>query len=132
MTKAQIAGGLLVALMLAGCSGEQFSFGSSAPVAPLPPDVDMAGRWMLSAPNAPACGMNFAGSPGAREGTIAPEGGCPGKFFMSHHWTLEQGALVISDQENTPLAQLKFAGGRFDGQSTAGTPVTLTRVTPAG
>ena len=66
----------------------------------------MAGRWILTAPNAPSCGMNFAGAPGAREGTVSPEGGCPGKFFLSRRWALEQDALVINDDENNPLARL--------------------------
>jgi hypothetical protein len=44
---------------------------------------------------------------------------------MSRHWQLAQGLLTINDHENQPLAQLKFAGGQFQGQSTAGTPVTL-------
>lgn len=87
----------------------------------------MAGRWILAAPNAPVCGMNFAGAPGARDGTVSPEGGCPGKFFMSRRWTLEQGALVINDEDNQPLANFSNAGGRFEGQSTAGFPVTLSR-----
>ena len=42
---------------------------------------------------------------------------------------LEQGALAINDQDNQPLAKLSYAGGRFEGQSTAGTPVTLSRQT---
>ena len=87
----------------------------------------MAGRWILAAPNAPVCGMNFAGSPGARDGTVSPEGGCPGKFFMSRRWTLEQGALVINDEANQPLANFSNAGGHFEGQSAAGFPVTLSR-----
>jgi len=118
------ARGSLFALLLAGCAGG--SLGVSPTQAP---DTGMAGRWLLAAPNAPTCGMNFAG---AREGTVSPEGGCPGKFFMSRRWSLEQGTLVINDQDNQPLANLSHAGGRFEGQSTAGTPVTLSRqTTPA-
>jgi hypothetical protein len=127
MIRAQIAGGVLIALMLAACSGERSSFGEAGPAAPQAPSMDMAGRWMLSAPKAPSCGMNFGGAPGAREGTIAPEGGCPGNFFMSRHWTLERDALVINDHEDKPLAHLNLAGDHFDGQSTAGTPVALSR-----
>lgn len=56
-----------------------------------------------------------------------PEGGCPGKFFTSRGWTLDQGTLVINDDENQPLAQFKFAAGRFEGQANAGMAVTLTR-----
>ena len=67
--------------------------------------VTMTGRWILAAPNAPSCGMNFASSPGGQDGTIAPEGGCPGNFFTSRHWTLAQGTLTINDHENKPLAQ---------------------------
>ena len=119
-----IAGGLVIATMLAGCAGERLA----APVvAPATPKVDMAGRWLLSAPNAPACGMNFEGAPVDKQGTIQPEGGCPDNFFMSRHWQLVQGTLTINDHKNKPLAQLKFAGGRFQGQSTAGAPVSLTR-----
>jgi hypothetical protein len=81
----------------------------------------------LSAPDAPSCGMNFAGAPNAHDGTIAPEGGCPGKFFTSRHWTLRQGGLTINDHENQPLAQLTFANGHFEGQADAGAPVTLGR-----
>jgi hypothetical protein len=87
----------------------------------------MAGRWILAAPNAPTCGMNFAGAPGAQSGSIVPEGGCPGNFFTSRRWTLDQGTLMISDDENQPLASLSFAGGRFEGQATAGMAVTLSR-----
>jgi hypothetical protein len=126
---ARAAGGVLMALMLMGCAGGQF--GGAAPEAAQTPD-GMAGRWMLSAPNAPACGMNFGGAPGAREGSVAPEGGCPEKFFMSRRWVFEQDKLTINDHENNPLAQLNSAGTRFEGQSSAGTPVTLTRATPAG
>jgi hypothetical protein len=82
---------------------------------------------MLSAPNAPVCGMNFAGAPGAREGRVAPEGGCPEKFFMSRRWSIEQDKLTIIDSENNPLAQLNLADGQFQGKSITGTPVTLTR-----
>jgi len=122
------AGSFLIALSLAGCAGGGSLGGSAAPA----PDTGMVGRWMLAAPNAPVCGMNFAGAPGAREGTVSPEGGCPEKFFMSRRWSLEQGALAIVDQDNQPLAKLSYAGGRFEGQSTAGTPVTLSRqTTPA-
>ena len=58
---------------------------------------------------------------GAGEGTIAPEGGCPGNFYTSRKWTFEQGALVIRDHNGQPLAQLALAGpGRFEGKATNG------------
>lgn len=120
----RIAGGVAVALMLGACANEQ------GPTPPTPlPQLDMAGRWMLSAPNAPSCGMNFEGVPGAPQGAIRPEGGCPGNFFMSRNWMFTQDTLTltIADSKNEPLAQLKPSGGQFVGQSTAGTPVTLTR-----
>ena len=124
MTMVRAAGSILIALSLAGCAGGG-SLGGSAT-----PDTGMAGRWVLAAPNAPVCGMNFAGAPGARDGTLSPEGGCPEKFFMSRRWTFEQGALAIYDQDNQPLANMRYSNDRFEGQSAAGTPVTLTRPTP--
>jgi hypothetical protein len=126
----RIAGGVLIALMLACCSGGRFSFGNQT--ASLPPGLDsMAGRWILTAPKAPSCGMEFAVAPGTSEGTVAPEGGCPETFFMSRRWAFDQGKLMIKDEENMPLAQLNFAGARFEGQSTAGTPLTLVRQMPS-
>lgn len=121
------AGIALLVLTLAGCAGGSSFFGDSKPSAPAAPEVAMTGRWILSAPNAPACGMNFVSRPGANEGTIAPEGGCPERFFTSRHWTLRQTTLTINDHENNPLAELNFAGGHFEGKSTAGMPVTLSR-----
>ena len=120
---AKAAAGILMALMLAGCAGGQF--GGETPEVQTPDG--MAGRWMLTAPNAPSCGMNFAGALGVQEGTLVPEGGCPEKFFLSRSWALDQNTLVIKDDSGQPLAKLNFASGRFDGQSTAGTPVTLNR-----
>jgi len=126
MTIVRGARGTLFALLLAGCASNPLGAVTSAP------EIGMAGRWILAAPNAPVCGMNFAGPPGAREGNVSPEGGCPEKFFMSRRWTLEQGALAIKDEDNQPLATLNSTGGGFEGQSTAGTPVTLSRqATPA-
>jgi len=118
------AGGVLVALLLADCAGAPF--GDSAPAAPTPAE-SMAGRWFLVAPNAPPCGMNFGGAPGAQQGSVTPDGGCPGKFFMSRRWTLDQNVLVINDEDNKPLANLSYAGNRFEGQAAAGMAVTLSR-----
>jgi len=110
--------------MLMGCSGERLSFGEAAPATP---NANMDGRWILAEPNAPTCGMNFTGEPGVRNGAIEPEGGCPERFFMSRYWVFELSTLVLKDHENNALAHLTFADGRFDGQSSAGTPVTLSR-----
>jgi Protease inhibitor Inh len=119
------AAGVLVAWLLAGCAGSPF--GGATPVAEATLDVDMTGRWILATPNAPSCGMNFAGAPGALAGTVEPEGGCPGRFYTSRRWTLDKGTLTINDDENQPLARLTFTDNRYDGQAAAGTPVTLTR-----
>jgi hypothetical protein len=118
----RLAGGVLIASLLAGCAGAPS--GATAPTAAA---VDMSGRWILAAPNTPTCGMNFAGAPGANEGTISPEGGCPGNFFTSRHWTLAQGALTINDEENQPLASLTITGAGFEGQATSGMALTLSR-----
>jgi hypothetical protein len=122
MSMPRIAAAAVSALALTACAG----FLGDQDTASQTPD-SMAGRWILAAPNAPACGMNFSGAAGAHEGSVVPEGGCPDKFYTSRRWTLDQNALVIKDDNDEPLAQLKFSGGHFDGQSTAGTPVTLTR-----
>jgi hypothetical protein len=135
MNAFRLAGAIAaVAMTLAGCAGAGLS--PSVEEAPPAPNVAMAGRWMLSAPAAPSCGMRFtqanpqAGATGnAMGGSIAPEGGCPGNFFTSRHWAFESGRLVIRDHNSEPLAQLAFADGHFTGQSTAGMPVTLTRPT---
>jgi hypothetical protein len=116
------AGGVLMALMLAGCAGQGVSLNAS-PAA----ENALPGRWILAAPNAPTCGINFSGAAGARAGTVSPEGGCPGSFYLSRRWLLEQDALVINDDENNVLARFNFADGRYEGKSTAGTPVTLAR-----
>jgi hypothetical protein len=112
--------------MLSGCAGEQFSLGSSGPAA-AQVDASMAGRWVLSSPNAPSCGLEFGGTPGARAGPVAADGGCPGNFYMTRRWAIEGSVLTITGAENQPLAQLKVAGAHFEGQSTAGTTLTLAR-----
>jgi hypothetical protein len=125
----------LTVLALAGCSGDRFggfaSPGSGeAPAAAQSgaPPVNMAGRWLLSSPGRGQCNMTFgAASPNAIEGTIAPEGGCPGKFFTSRKWTYELGSLVMRDHTGKPLAQLSAASAGFDGKAMSGEPVTLTR-----
>ncbi|MGB6351146.1 MAG: AprI/Inh family metalloprotease inhibitor [Pseudolabrys sp.] len=126
MISVRAATGVLVALTLTGCAGDQVSLGSSTP-APPPVDASLTGRWILSAPNAPSCGLEFRGRPGARSGNVAPDGGCPGNFYTSRHWAMESGSLTITDSENELLAQFKVDGGRFEGQSTGGTPVALSR-----
>src|SRR5215813_12207710 len=93
-----------------------------------PPPVNMAGRWTLAAPGTGGCAMNFGATPGAAEGTIAPEGGCPGNFFTSRKWVFEENGLVIRDHTGQALARLALGGaGRFDGQATGGQAVSLAR-----
>jgi hypothetical protein len=76
-----------------------------------------------SRPGAPAAPA------GARpgQGTIAPEGGCPGNFFTSRHWTFEAGMLIIRDFQNRPLAQLSYSGGGFQGQDAQLGALTLSK-----
>jgi Protease inhibitor Inh len=92
-----------------------------------PPPINLAGRWRLAATDAGACFMNFAQPPGAAQGAIAPEGGCPGNFFTSRKWTFEHGALIIRDHKSEVLAELSFAGGRFEGHRTGGGVLSLSR-----
>ena len=114
---------LAVAVTLAACAKDSATSGPPAASASA-----VAGRWTLTSPGAGSCAMNFGGAAGAAEGTIAPEGGCPGNFFTSRKWTLEGSALVIKNHLGDTLAQLKSGdGGRYDGQSTAGQPVSLSR-----
>jgi hypothetical protein len=124
---------LIAALLsVAGCSSTGISWpGSSAgpaAVQPAAPPVSVAGRWMLSSPGHGQCNMTFGSAgPNASEGTIAPEGGCPGKFYMSRKWSAEGGGLVMRDHKGQPLAQLSQEGGSYQGKATSGEPVTLLR-----
>ena len=124
---------VLAVLALGLCTGCNVT-GSSSPSAPsaatpqpMAPPAAMAGRWQFSS-SGRQCNMNFgAANAQAPEGTIAPEGGCPGKFYMSRKWTYDQAGLTMRDHNGQPLAQLNGAGGRFDGKATAGEPVALSR-----
>jgi hypothetical protein len=78
--------------------------------------------------------MTFANASAANAlastpGTIAPEGGCPGKFFTSRSFVFDQGgSLVIRDHTGAPLGQLTMGGsGRFEGQGADGQTLSLTR-----
>jgi hypothetical protein len=127
MTAAKAAGGALIACLLAGCAGSGISLSDSSPAAKQPQPAGMGGRWILSAPNAPSCGMRFGGAVDAKEGSVAPEGGCPAKFYTSRRWLKTDTGLTINDDQGNPLAQLTANGGGFEGQSTSGMAVTLTR-----
>lgn len=123
----------VISLALAGCAGERLSstFGGQqepAHTGSIRPQVDMTGRWVLVSPGRGQCNMNFGGGPGAPNGSIAPEGGCPGNLFTSRNWNFEQAGLILRDHTGAPLAQLSAAGNaRFDGRSVAGEPITLHR-----
>ena len=125
-------GGFIVALLASGCAGQPTALDVAQTPASMPDGGNMNGRWKLAAPSAPSCGMHFSGAPEANEGIVEPEGGCPGKFYTSRHWTLSGDQLTISDHAQAPLARLKLSHGQFSGKSTSGTPVTLSRYpTPA-
>jgi hypothetical protein len=107
---------------------------AAAPAALTPPPVDLAGRWQLSAAAGGACSMNFAGTPGtgaaqspAPQGTIAPAGGCPGNFFMSRKWALENGMLIIRDFKGRTLTQMSYVGAHFEGHDASDSALTLSK-----
>jgi len=122
MATTRIAWGILLTGMLAGCAGAPL--GETTPAAAA---ADMTGRWILAAPNAPTCGMNFNGAAGAQQGSVVPEGGCPGNFYTGRHWSLNDGTLTIVDDQNQTLASFTRAGNGFEGQATTSMPVTLSR-----
>ena len=123
-------------LVIGGCSGDRmagfelpsFGGGGSLITVPKPPPVSINGRWILASPGRGQCNMTFgAAGPNATEGTIAPEGGCPGQFYTSRKWTHDSSGLTIRNHNSEPLAQLSDADGRFAGQTPGGEAVTLTR-----
>jgi hypothetical protein len=127
---------VFAAFVLAGCAGDRAVFTDpfatrAAPEPPKPaaPPINMAGRWLLASPDGKLCGMNFTTAAGGQAGRIAPEGGCPGNFFTSRQWAFDQGALVIYDHKEQPLARLAASQppGRFEGTATSGIQVTLSR-----
>ena len=69
----------------------------------------------------------------ALEGTIAPEGGCPGSFYTSRKWTLEGNDVIIHDHNGQQLAKLSpsatSGGGQvwFEGQAVSGERIMLAR-----
>lgn len=144
--EAKAAAALFALAALSACSGTSLFSGQpdqpppSAPAAAAPapaltpPPVDLAGRWQLSAASGGSCFMNFAvaaNTPAQEEaapqGTIAPEGGCPGGFFMSRKWTFEHGALIVRDFKGRSLAQLSYVGAHFEGHDSTGSALTLSK-----
>jgi hypothetical protein len=122
---------LLVALALAACNTDGLGGAASGPGAssfssPTAPPTPIAGRWLFSSPGRGQCKMTFAAANAtAAEGTIAPEGGCPGKFYMSRKWTYDQNGLTMRDHNGQTLALLTGEAGRFEGKALSGEPVTL-------
>ena len=118
----------IAATALGACTTAGSSVQTATVSAPPPQAADMNGRWVLSSTAGGVCAMNFA-TAGTSDGTIRPEGGCPGKFFTSRKWTYEGSSLVIRNHNNEPLGQLStVAPGRFEGQMAAGgTPISLVR-----
>jgi Protease inhibitor Inh len=99
----------------------------AAPPQPSPPPINVAGRWRLTAAAGGACFMTLGDTAGAGQGTIAPEGGCPGSFFTSRKWTFESDNLIVRNHKGEPLAQLSFTGGHFEGKDSSGGTVSLSR-----
>jgi hypothetical protein len=97
------------------------------PPPPPPPPVDLAGRWKLSVANGGACVVTLGDTAGASEGSVAPAGGCPGKFFTSRKWTFEHDRLILRDHKGEVLVELSFADGRSQGQGLGGGAITLMR-----
>jgi hypothetical protein len=129
---AKAAAALLIIAAAGGCAGNRAepppeAAAAPPPPPPSPPPIDLTGRWRLTAAGSGGCFMNFGHAPAAAQGTIAPEGGCPGNFFTSRKWTFEHGALIIRDHKSEALAELSFAGGRFEGHQTSGGALSLAR-----
>jgi hypothetical protein len=128
---AKAAAALLIMAALGACTNRTEPppevAAAPPPPPPIPPPIDLTGRWRLTAAGSGGCFMNFGHAPAAAQGTIAPEGGCPGNFFISRKWTFEHGALIIRDHKSEALAELSFAGGRFEGHQTGGGALSLAR-----
>jgi len=119
----RIAGASALGFALAACSGTLPGIEGKPPA----PKIEMGGRWLLAASNAPTCGMSFTVAADGQSGDIRPEGGCPGDFFTSRQWAFQGDDLVINNHNSEPLAQLHFVGGRFEGKSISGLQITLAR-----
>ncbi|HTV37915.1 MAG TPA: AprI/Inh family metalloprotease inhibitor [Xanthobacteraceae bacterium] len=140
--KAKAVAALLALAVLSACSASNLFGGQPEPSpaaapaasAPTPPPVDLSGRWQFSVASGGSCFMNFtevARTPAQEEatpqGTIAPEGGCPGSFFTSRKWTFERGTLIMRDFKGKQLAQLSYVGAHFEGHDSSGSALTLSK-----
>jgi hypothetical protein len=123
----------ILSMTLAGCAGgaslltDTAEKPQAAAMAEMGKELGMEGRWILAAPNAPSCGLTFTGAPGATDGRVTPDGGCPERFFLARRWQLADGALTVIDAEGGSLGAFRNAGNRFEGKSGAETPLTLSR-----
>jgi len=117
------AGACALAALLAACAGTLPGVEEAAPA----PKIEMGGRWLLAASNAPACGVSFTVAADGQSGNIRPEGGCPGDFFTSRQWAFTGDQLIINNHNGEPLAQLRFVGGHFEGKAASGLQITLAR-----
>jgi hypothetical protein len=125
------AAAVVLAIAVGGCANHsepppEVAAAPPPPPPPQPPPIALDGRWRFAAAGAGSCFMNLAQT-GAAQGTIAPEGGCPGNFFTSRKWTFEHGALIIRDHKSEVLAELSFAAGRFEGHQAGGGTLSLSR-----
>jgi hypothetical protein len=127
----------VLALAASGCGADHrtyrvgdrvFAAGDPAPSNPRAAAVDVAGRWTLTSTAGGSCAVTLSGAPGAAEGSIKPEGGCPGTLYTSRKWSLQQGALLIQDHTGAQLAQLAMSSpAQFAGTAGGGQQLTLSR-----
>jgi hypothetical protein len=96
--------------------------GATTPAAP--ETSDFSGRWVLSAPNAPFCGLNFSAP---AQGRVTPEGGCPARFFLARRYKLDGDKLTVSDENGETLGQLTASADGYSGTAAAGGPISLNR-----
>jgi hypothetical protein len=133
VSRASAVAVVLLSGLLCGCAGDGSyaanPFAPPAPPRPAAPAIDMNGRWTLASPEGGTCAMTFSAKPGTAEGAIAPEGGCPGQFYTSRHWALDQTGLSIINHKDETLAHLAMSSppGQFQGRAVSGITVTLSR-----
>jgi hypothetical protein len=126
---------LLTTVLLTACGGDRFAdWGGSTKDKDKDLQrliISMPGRWMLSSANRGQCGMDFTGAPKATEGAVRPGGGCPGNFFTSRTWVLQENRVIIRDHNGEELVKLEPAGSGssmwFEGQANTGERVMLAR-----
>jgi hypothetical protein len=134
---------VVAAALLANCN-QTTGGGAPPPLAAAPsgtvtaapmgagPSINMSGRWILGTPAGASCSMNFGPWVAGKGGSIAPEGGCPGDFFTSRTWIVDNGEVVIRNHLSKPLARLaQVTPEQLSGQSAANQPVTLSRSSAA-